>query len=259
MSTAAMRSGLPELARVGAALLFCAAACLATAGASSEQRFASGSQQTTLIELFTSQGCSSCPPAERWLGDLSDDPRLWSEIIPVAFHVDYWDYIGWRDTYADPKFSARQRRYHSEDAIDSVYTPGFVVNGREWRGWFKRRALPVASTESGDLRLSLTGRQLKASYSAPPQAGATQNLHVALLGTGLAVDVARGENSGRRLAQDFTVLQLITLSSTDGTWSVTLPAIDMPDGARPAIAAWVSDAATQRPLQAVGGWIVTDS
>ena len=258
MSTVVMRSGLPGLARVGAAWLFCAAACLGAAGASSAQRFASGSQQTTLVELFTSQGCSSCPPAERWLGDLKDDPRLWREIIPVALHVDYWDYIGWRDTYADPRFSARQRRYHSEDAIGSVYTPGFVVNGREWRGWFQRRALPVATTESGDLQLSLTGRQLKASYT-PGQAGATLKLHVALLGTGLAVDVAQGENSGRRLAQDFTALQLIALSSTDGNWSMTLPEIDLPDGARPAIAAWVSDAATQRPLQAVGGWIGTDS
>ena len=233
MSTVAKRSGL---ARAGAALLFCAATCTGTAGASGEQRFASGSRQTTLVELFTSQGCSSCPPAERWLGDLQDDPRLWREIIPVAFHVDYWDYIGWHDTYADPKFSARQRRYYSEGAIDSVYTPGFVVNGQEWRGWFQRRALPVTKTEPGNL-----------------------NLHVALLGAGLEVNVARGENSGRRLAQDFTVLQLITLSSTDGNWSVTLPDIDMPDGGRPAIAAWVSDAATQRPLQAVGGWIVTGS
>ncbi|MGB5200977.1 MAG: DUF1223 domain-containing protein [Sedimenticolaceae bacterium] len=254
MSTAVMRSGL---ARVSAAWLLCAAACLAEAGASSEQRFASGSQQTTLVELFTSQGCSSCPPAERWLGDLKDDPRLWREIIPVAFHVDYWDYIGWQDTFADPKFSARQRRYHSEDAIDTVYTPGFVVNGREWRGWFQRRALPVAKTQPGNLQLSLTGRQLKASYTPSLPAGATLNLQVALLGTGLEVDVARGENSGRRLAQDFTVLQLITLSSTDGNWSVTLPEIAMPDGGRPAIAAWVSDTATQRPLQAVGGWIVT--
>jgi hypothetical protein len=252
MSTAVMR---PGLARVIAAWLFCAAACFCATAASGEQRFASGSQQTTLVELFTSQGCSSCPPAERWLGDLKDDPRLWREIIPVAFHVDYWDYIGWRDTFADPGFSARQRRYLSEDAIDSVYTPGFVVNGREWRGWFQGRALPIAKGESGNLQLNLNGRQLKASYTRGLRAGVTLDLHVALLGTDLEVDVARGENSGRRLAQDFTVLRLITLSSTDGNWSTTLPAIDMPDGARPAIAAWVSDAATQRPLQAVGGWM----
>jgi hypothetical protein len=85
------------------------------------------------------------------------------------------------------------------------------------------------------------------------RAGSSLDLQVALLGADLAVEVAGGENSGRRLTQDFTVLEFITLSSTDGNWSPTLPTIDMPDGARPAIAAWVSDAATQRPLQAVGG------
>lgn len=57
----------------------------------------SGKQQTTLVELYTSQGCSSCPPAERWLSSLQNDPRLWKELIPVAFHVDYWNYLGWND------------------------------------------------------------------------------------------------------------------------------------------------------------------
>lgn len=226
------------------------------ASASSEQLFNSGNMQTTLVELFTSQGCSSCPPAERWLGDLKDDPRLWKEIVPVAFHVDYWDYIGWQDIYANPEYSARQRRYRSENGIRSVYTPGFVVNGQEWRGWFKKRSLPLAKTTSGQLQVTLNDKQLKATYTAAKQIDQVLNLSVALLGVGLQVDVERGENSGRRLSQDFTVLQYITLASSDGNWTATLPDTRVYGDARPAIAIWVSGRGSQKPLQAVGGWLV---
>ena len=239
------------------ALFILSATLFHRVAASGTQFFNSGNEQTTLIELFTSQGCSSCPPAERWLGDLKDDPRLWKEIIPVAFHVDYWDYIGWRDTYAHPEHSARQRRYRSENGIGSVYTPGFVVNGQEWRGWFKNQPLPLANTTSGELRVTLTNnRQLDATYTAAEQTGQALTLNVALLAIGLQADVERGENAGRRLPQDFTVLQLIELTSSVRNWTATLPDNTMPGNASPAIAMWISAEGTQKPLQAVGGWLV---
>jgi len=245
-----------HLAKFVTAMLMFSVTLSHTVSASSEQLFNSGNEQTTLVELFTSQGCSSCPPAERWLGGLKDDPRLWRKIIPVAFHVDYWDYIGWQDIYANPEYSARQRRYRSENGIRSAYTPGFVVNGQEWRGWFKKRPLPLAKTTSGQLQVALNDRQLKATYTTVKQADQVLILHVALLGVGLQVDVERGENSGRRLSQDFTVLQLITLTSSDRNWTGTLPDIKVPDDARPAIAIWVSESGSQKPLQAVGDWLV---
>lgn len=73
----------------------------------------SGEERVRVIELFTSEGCSSCPPADAWLSGLMDDPGLWNSLIPVAFHVDYWDHIGWKDRFSDAAFTERQRRYAS--------------------------------------------------------------------------------------------------------------------------------------------------
>ena len=92
--------------------------------------FQSGELQTTFIELYTSEGCSSCPPADRWLSQLKDDPTLWQDKVPIAFHVDYWDYIGWKDSLALPGNTQRQGQYKAENKIGFVYTPGFVINGQ---------------------------------------------------------------------------------------------------------------------------------
>lgn len=219
------------------------------------QVISSGDDQVTLIELFTSQGCSSCPPAENWLGELKDDPRLWKEIVPVAFHVDYWDYIGWKDSYAKPENSTRQRRYQGEGGVRSIYTPGFVVNGQEWRGWFAKRRLPVGETKPGNLRVELNGRQLRATFESDTHANQVLRLDVALLGIGLEVDVKQGENAGRTLSQDFTVLKHISLESSGRGWETTLPAISTLKAVKPAIAIWVSGGYSLKPIQAAGGWI----
>jgi hypothetical protein len=97
--------------------------------------FQSSGKQTALIELYTSEGCSSCPPAETWLSRLKESPGLWKDFVPLAFHVDYWDYLGWRDPWANKSFSDRQRAYAKQWRSESIYTPGFVLNGKEWRDW----------------------------------------------------------------------------------------------------------------------------
>ncbi|MDH5614701.1 MAG: DUF1223 domain-containing protein, partial [Gammaproteobacteria bacterium] len=97
----------------------------------------SGQGQKVLIELYTSEGCSSCPPAEKYLNTYRHNKELWHTYIPVAFHVDYWDYIGWKDRFASPSFSTRQRQHARERNVRSVYTPSFMVNGAGWQpGWF---------------------------------------------------------------------------------------------------------------------------
>src|SRR5882757_8353629 len=95
--------------------------------------FESGPKKVQLLELFTSEGCSSCPPAEASLGRLVNDPRLWHEFVPVAFHVDYWDRLGWKDPFASAEWTKRQRLYAANWNAESVYTPAFVLNGREWQ------------------------------------------------------------------------------------------------------------------------------
>src|SRR5215470_11757488 len=123
--------------------------------ASEPKTFESSDTQSSLIELFTSEGCSSCPPAEKWLSRLKSNQELWKKIVPLAFHVDYWDHLGWRDRFAKPEFNSRQQHYAAAWGGDSVYTPGFVVNGKEWRGWFGGDVTPTSSTKVGVFRVSL--------------------------------------------------------------------------------------------------------
>jgi hypothetical protein len=92
--------------------------------------FESGDMQTTLIELFTSEGCSSCPSADAWMSRLKTNPDLWKNIVPAVFHVDYWDGLGWRDRFAKPEFTARQRQYVATWRGDSVYTEVAVSERR---------------------------------------------------------------------------------------------------------------------------------
>src|SRR5437762_9965088 len=169
--------------------------------------FESGDTQSTLIELFTSEGCSSCPPAEKWLSGLKSNQDVWKKIIPVAFHVDYWDRLGWRDRFAKPEFTARQQRYAAAWGGDSVYTPGFVVNGKEWRAWFGGNAMPITSAKVGMLRVSIgDDGKVSATFIPDTMLSRPLTLNVALLGNDPQSDGKRGENCRRNLRQDFVVL-----------------------------------------------------
>src|SRR5215475_15344589 len=187
--------------------------------------FESSEAQNSLIELFTSEGCSSCPPAEKWLSALKSSQELWKQTVPVAFHVDYWDHLGWRDRFAKPEFTSRQQRYAATWGGDSVYTPGFVVNGKEWRNWFGGEAVPTISTRVGVLRVSLgNDEKLTATFIPETTQPRALALDVALLGNDLESDVKRGENSGRKLRHDFVVLDLIRIDMTNqgNLWTGTV-------------------------------------
>ena len=221
--------------------------------------FESGETQSTLIELFTSEGCSSCPPAEKWLSGLKSNLDLWKKIIPVAFHVDYWDRLGWRDRFAKPEFTARQQRYAAAWGGDSVYTPGFVVNGREWRDWFGGSAIPKSSTRVGVLRVSLgDGGKLTGTFVPETTQPRALALNVALLGNDLESDVKRGENSGRKLRHDFVVLLLAKseMANQGNLWTGTaLLSSNAGTDKATALAAWVKSGETAPPIQATGGWL----
>jgi hypothetical protein len=221
--------------------------------------FESGETQSTLIELFTSEGCSSCPPAEKWLSALKSNQDLWKKIIPIAFHVDYWDRLGWSDRFARPEFTSRQRRYAAAWGGDSVYTPGFVVNGKEWRGWFGGNMTPTSSSKVGALRVSFgSDGKLSATFAPATTQLGTLAVNVALLGNDLESDVKRGENSGRKLRHDFVVLQLAKSEMTNQgnlwTGTVLLSSNAGTDKAT-ALAAWVQSGETTPPIQATGGWL----
>jgi hypothetical protein len=220
-----------------------------------EGTFESKATRTNLLELYTSEGCSSCPPAEAWLSKLKDDPRLWNEFVPVAFHVDYWDRLGWRDPFASKQWTARQYEYSARWKSSSVYTPGFVLNGREWRN----SGVPAASNDKpGVLKLTVAdGDVVKATFS--PEAGEARkfDLHVARLGSDLRINVKAGENSGRKLLHDFVVLSLVKEPLAANTKQLRLPPATAAQGSPPreAVAAWITEAGQLEPIQAVGGWL----
>jgi hypothetical protein len=220
----------------------------ALAAQAGDRVFESGSERTHLIELFTSEGCSSCPPAEAWLSKLKAEPRLWKDFVPLAFHVDYWDRLGWRDPFAAKEWTARQYQYSANWKSESVYTPGFVLDGRE----LLERAVPVPSNEKpGVLKLALVNQKIVTQFV--PVGGGTKDvdLHVAMLGFDLNTKVTAGENSGRSLRQDFVVLSLTSEKMSDGKAEIALN----PDSRAGAIAAWVTAPNQLEPLQAVGGWL----
>ena len=116
----------------------------------------SGPARSYLLELFTSEGCSSCPPAENWFSTLRQSPRLWKDLVPVAFHITYWDDLGWTDSLATPAFTNRQRSYAASWGSTSVYTPAFVLNGNEWRAR-DLDSLPAPGLATGTLSATVHG------------------------------------------------------------------------------------------------------
>src|SRR5450432_1411576 len=128
--------------------LACAIVVVCTAAAS-----CAGAEPRAVIELFTSQGCSSCPPADKLLSQFVTDPSL----IPISLPIDYWDYLGWKDTLADPRNSARQRAYSRVRGDRDVYTPQVVVNGSVHALGSDKEAIEaaIASSRKSGATLSL--------------------------------------------------------------------------------------------------------
>lgn len=166
----------------------------------------SGPTRAALLELYTSEGCSSCPPADRWLGALPHDSQ---HLVPLALHVDYWDYIGWHDQFANPLFSQRQRMLSGSGF---VYTPQVVLNGQDYRNWRngldKAVALINRNPPKADIKLTLnadaSGLDLSAT-STTSEAGAS--LYLAVYENGLISTVTAGENGGATLHHDYVVRQ----------------------------------------------------
>ncbi len=187
-----------------------------SASAEETTRFSSGPGQVTLLEIYTSQSCSSCPPAERWLNRYVDSKELWTDIVPIAFHVDYWDSLGWKDRYATAAYGERQRAYARAGRAGGVYTPGMFVNGREWRGW--TFALPPRASDRspGRLEVTLSPGKLDARFPAESR---PLELHIVLLGFDIETHVLRGEISNRILPQSFVALSHNVQRSADGLWN----------------------------------------
>ena len=218
-----------------------------------ELQLESGIKRNTLIELFTSEGCSSCPPAEKYLNSLKYNKELWKNWIPVAFHVDYWDYIGWKDRYAKKEFGLRQSRYAKLQHASTVYTPAFMINGSSWRKGLFSNTLPEDDSHAGNLIVSLSGNKIHASFKSVKENKNPLILNIAILGMGLTTHIERGENKGRIAKHEFVVVGFGAMESVTSTWNMTLPELHYSGAKKYALAVWVSDINKPTPLQAVGG------
>lgn len=216
----------------------------------------SGEQRVALVELFTSEGCSSCPPADRWLSSLQEEPGLWKEYVPIAFHVDYWDYIGWKDRFARAEYGARQRRYAAEGGAKFVYTPGVFLEGVAWPDWRTGKVPVTDASRAGNLRVRVENGVAEIEFDDARQTPGHLAAHVALLGMDLETAVRRGENRDRKLHHDFVALNVVSIplpdTQTGYAANTPLPEIGSEADAV-ALAVWVSAAGAQKPIQSVGG------
>jgi hypothetical protein len=207
------------LAAAGAGALVVGSASMAKAGKASSNP----ATPTTVVELFTSQGCSSCPTADALLQSYADRP----DVIALTLPVDYWDYLGWKDTLASPKFSARQRAYAKARGDGRVYTPQVVVNGlKHTVGSSAReidRAIAVTNPKIEPIRVGVTVRSandhlvigLEAARDASKVTEAT--IWLALISRKVEVQIKRGENHGRTVVYHNVVREWMPVGMWNGT------------------------------------------
>jgi len=183
--------------------------CVHAATAATECSVSSGSARATLLELYTSEGCSSCPPADQWLSSLPGKKTSDREIVPLAFHVDYWDKLGWIDPFAQAAFSQRQRERNGR--LGWVYTPQFLLNGDDYRGRDSGLTRDVSLAQAS-LKLNLNradpSRWLTRIDARLAQPGEHHQVYVALFENNLVSHITAGENAQRILHHDFVVRQL---------------------------------------------------
>jgi hypothetical protein len=249
---------------LGALLVFMALpAGLRAAECSAE----SGARRAPLLELYTSEGCDSCPPADRWVSGLPSRGLSAAHIVTLGFHVDYWNYLGWNDPYARPEYSARQRAASRRNRATVVYTPQILLNGKDYRrGVFKDTlADDVAALNRSAPRARIS---LKAAFEPAGTLSIRGSAHVqdpaertetrvvlAIYENRLVNDVRAGENRGKRLPHDFVVRALAGPYTVgrDGT-AVLDHRLMLDPGWKPAdlgVAAFVQNERTGDVLQAL--------
>ncbi len=199
--------------------------------------------RTPVIELYTSEGCSSCPPADKWLSGLKEAAAK-GQVVAQAFHVGYWDYIGWVDRFANPAYTARQRELASRYGAGNIYTPQLVRDGQDSRNY----SLAAPSQPAGaNIRLARIADAVEAEVSAsgPWSAYWTVTEH------GHASKVTAGENSGEALRHDFVVRQYVPAGQYQGVQKLKLRPIAATPGHAQQVNLVVLDAKGAKPLQAL--------
>jgi hypothetical protein len=223
------------------------AAGLAPAAHPSSCRAQSPATRTPVVELYTSEGCSSCPPADRWLSGLKAAATK-GEVVAQGFHVSYWDSLGWVDRFAAPAHNARQRELAALQGARNVYTPQLVRDGRDTReyGALRPRADPAGAV------IRLERHEGEATAEVTPSApGAAWAAYWTVTEHAHASKVRSGENAGELLQHDFVVRQFVPVGTQQGTRKLALRPLPPTPGHPQQVNLVVFDPGTGRPLQAL--------
>jgi hypothetical protein len=212
-----------------------------------------------VVELFTSQGCSSCPPADKILGELAQDPS----VVALTMPIDYWDYLGWKDTLADSRFSTRQKAYSHMRGDRDVYTPQMIVNGERHLIGSDRPAIDAAMRETANandvmsvpVSMAVSGKQLNVTVTAasPAHAARQGEIWICAISRAVPIAIARGENRGREVVYHNVVRNWLKVGDWSGktaSWSVPMKNI-VRDGVDAAVV-YVQDGTRERPGAMLG-------
>jgi len=226
-------------------------ACAATA-AQADCSADSAPTRPHLVELYSSEGCSSCPPAEKWLRSMHDGV----DVVALEFHVDYWNDLGWPDRFADARYTARQQQQARRDGGSSVFTPQLLLDGRNWSGWFHGGRLGPPEPTALTLHLAagdVPSRMLRISVAADAaalDAFRGYETFVAIVEDGLSTQVRAGENRGALLRHDHVVRAFAgPLALARAEVRLALPADVVPD--RASVVAFAQSADTGKIAQVV--------
>ena len=228
--------------------------------------YQSGRAQNLFVELYTSDANPDCNAALKWMSVLkSKDPKtvLWKQIVPVAFHVNYWDVPGYKDTFARPAFNDFLLRYRKKWNSRYAFAPSVVVNGTEWGGWSRGQEIPSAlPREVGILKADGSKREghfLGQFYPAKAVNAQNLMLHGVLLGFDLKSKPSEGDNRGQALTHDFIAIhyQEKPLKSSYGVLTTDIE-LAPTKGIRTwnyAVVFWITQAGDIIPIQATGGYL----
>lgn len=229
------------------ALLLAAACCGPVAAQSAACRAESPATRTPVVELYTSEGCSSCPPADRWLSGLKAAAAE-GRVVAQAFHVGYWDHIGWVDRFASPAHTTRQRQY--ANLLGTIYTPQLVRDGRDSRD-FARALPPATEPAAAAIRLSRSAPDLVEAEVMPAAAGGAWSAYWTVTEHGHASKVNAGENAGELLRHDFVVRQYVQAGQYSGAQKLKLRPLPPTPGHPQQVNLVVVEPRSGKPLQAL--------
>jgi hypothetical protein len=224
------------------------ATCAGAIAAGPQCMAQSAATLTPVIELYTSEGCSSCPPADRWLSTLKASAASGQAVVQ-AFHVGYWDYIGWVDRFASPAYTARQRQIASWNHQSGIYTPQLVRNGQDWRDY--SHALTSAEPARARIAVQRSADDAFEAQVTPIEGVGAWAAYWTVTEHGHNSKVKAGENAGEFLQHDFVVRQYVAAGEYRGPSKLTLRAIAGQAGHPRQVNLVVFDPKSGRPLQAL--------